>query len=209
MHRYIHTHICTQPIIKILRKKCSRLLIIYLKINFELHKTSWCILYLKDYSSRDLLCLIVSLMNFLVKGCILNDVNDSLTFLVSVESSKPTFPLALGPRWVPSLTMAKCERQHPWHCCILPDRLSTSWFFFFFQKSSLKKLTASDGTFTLLTFQICSAYRPKHDFSTNRFHQVWEMKSNRPLFLLNTLPPTRFPDSKIKTVTLVSRSWMT
>lgn len=42
-------------------------------------------------------------------------------------------------------------------------------------------------------------------FIYNRFHQVWEMKSNRLLFLLNTLPPTRFPDPKMKTLASGSR----
>lgn len=44
-----------------------------------------------------------------------------------------------------------------------------------------------------------SVYRSKHDFRANRFHQVREMKSNCLLLLLNTLPPTRLLDSKIKT----------
>lgn len=43
----------------------------------------------------------------------------------------------------------------------------------------------------------------------NRFHQIREMKSNRLLFLLNTLPPTRILDSKIKTPTPGSRVLMT
>lgn len=38
------------------------------------------------WSSRYLLCLIVSLMNFLVKGFMLNDVNNSFNFLVSVKA---------------------------------------------------------------------------------------------------------------------------
>lgn len=37
-------------------------------------------------SSRDLQCLIVYLMNFLVQGFILNDVNNGLNLLVSAES---------------------------------------------------------------------------------------------------------------------------
>lgn len=165
----------------------------------------------KDWSSRYLLCLTVSLMNFLVKGFILNDVNNSFNFLVPVKSLKPAFPSASNHSGFPSFTMARCERQHPANCCFL-QAVNLSQFFFFFQKNSLKKLAASNGTFILhqqLTFQICSVYRSKHDSYANRFHQIREMKSNRLLFLLNRLPPTRILDSKIKTSTSVSRVLMT
>lgn len=87
----------------------------------------------KDWSSRYLLCLTVSLMNFLVKGFILNDVNNSFNFLVPVKSLKPAFPSASNHSGFPSFTMARCERQHPANCCFL-QAVNLSQFFFFSRK---------------------------------------------------------------------------
>lgn len=135
-------------------------------------------------------------MNFLRKGFILNDVNNGLNF--------STYSNCFG---FPSFTVVKCEQQK----LLFSGRLSIYHNFFFFQKSSLKKLAAANGIYTLhqqLTFQIC-CLQVKTWLFTNKFHQVWEMKSKHLLFLLNPLPPTRILDSEIKTLTSVSRVLMT